>query len=1072
MGNEKTICLNMIVKNESHIIEKTLEHLCSYIKFTYWVICDTGSVDNTIDIISNFFNKKNIDGEIHQHKWQDFGHNRTLALEAAYNKTDYLLIFDADDSIAGNFICPQLTEDRYNLFFGNESFKYIRPLIINNRKKWKFKGILHEFLIPLENINPDVTIDGDYFIISGKEGARSKNKNKYLNDANLLKSRIELLQSTNNDDFEDKDLLARYIFYCANSFKDCNDIHNAILYYKKVFDHDTWIQEKYVSALNIGNLYEKLGDIENALLYWYKAITYDKERREAVAKILRYYYNNGNWFAINCLHENIKNFEIKDISSKLFLVVSDIHENHFYNSIACANILEWMSGYYSCKYLLMKDVHLEMTIFNFKCYAYNIHLDPDHKPFLDKLLTLFKKYYYSKTELVEHLWSITSKNFKAAYDLDNLFQIINTNESSILKSKHKISLKDASNKILIYTGYMNYLWNDTSIKNKALGGSEKAVIYLSRHLPKNYEIYIAGDNLEEEIGNIKYINHKNLQSLLNTEKFHTIIVSRYISFFEQYHNYKCFQLVLSGHDIRFLNYPVNDLTMDNTLRDVIGIVDYVLCLTEWHKNSLIQHHNSIKDANFKIINNGINISDFDSDMLSDVIKIKNKFIWSSSCERGLIILLRLWPRIIEKLPDATLDICSYNDFPRDNSELEMKKIIDNFDSIIHHGKLNTNQLYKLMKQSEYWLYTTTFTETSCISAMEMLNSGVICLYYPEAGLVETIGDYGIPVTHGKEIEALLNLSELRKDEIRIRGKEYALTCSWEKRAQHWCTLLKVKAKEWFFVYPSHFLDYYPQSLVQYFYNLHYIYPDFNISLIGSSEIFLQKTPSKLTLMDTHFYFDDNILNYFPNTEIGIFNSEPLNLPCRLNSILNILRKYSFLQYYDYSKSNISILNDHINIKNPIYLPYKCSNDELKLLINYNNNYKNISKEYDFGIINISQTPTPRRNKVIQFLIKNGLKIKIISGWSDDRDIQFGKCKFILNIHGQVTEDENPLSEHTSNIFEHIRCNRILDAGFYILSETSYNLDTDFINKYSNLKIISYEDFFNLDIINRVLNEIN
>ena len=1071
MNNEKTICLNMIVKNESHIIEKTLENLCSYINFTYWVICDTGSVDNTIDIISNFFNKKNIDGEIHHHEWQDFGHNRTLALASAYNKTDYLLIFDADDCIVGNFICPQLTGDVYNLFLGNESLRYIRPLIINNRKKWKFKGIVHEMLTPLENISPDITINGDYYIISGKEGYRSKNKNKYLNDANLLKSRIELLQSTNKDDFEDKDFLTRYIFYCANSFRDCNDIYNGILYYKKVLDNDSWIQEKYVSAYNIGNLYEKLGDIENALLYWYKAITYDKERREAVAKIMTYYYDNGNWYAINCLHENIKNFEIKDISSKLFLFVSDIHVNHFYNSIVCANISEWMSGYYSCKYLLMKDVRLETALENFRCYAYNIHLDPDHKPFLDKLLILYKKYYYSKTEIIEHLWNITSKNFKDVYNLDNLFQIINSNETSILKSKHKISLKDSSNKILIYTGYMNYLWNDTTIKTHALGGSEKAVIYLSRCLPKNYEIYIAGDNLEEEIGNIKYINHKNLQSLLNTEKFHTIIVSRYISFFAQYHNYKCFQLVLSGHDTIFHNYPVDYLSMDNILRDVIGIVDYVLCLTEWHKNILIQHHNCIKDANFKIINNGIYLSDFNSEMLSDVTKIKNKFIWSSCCVRGLIILLRLWPRIIEKLPDATLDICSYNDFPRDDSELEMKKIIDNFDSIIHHGKLNTNQLYILMKQSEYWLYTNTFPETSCISAMEMLNSGVICLYYPEAGLVETIGDYGIQVTQGKEIEALLNLSELRKDEIRIRGKEYALTCSWEKRAQQWSTLLKFNLKQWIFTYSSHFE--WLQTIEQYIYNLNYIYPDFNIFLIKDSELFLQNAPSKLTYTVPYFGFDDSILKYFPNTEIGILNTEPLNLTCRLNPILNILSKYSFIQYYDYSKSNISIINHHINIKNPIYLPYKCSNDELKLLINYNNKYKNISKEYDFGIINRTQTISPpRRNKVIQFLIKNGFKINIIMGWGDDRDSQFGKCRFILNIHGQVNEDENPLSEHTSNIFEHIRCNRILDAGFYILSETSYNLDTDFMSKYSNLKIINYEDFFNLDIINRILNEIN
>ena len=36
-----SICLNMIVKDESSIIEKTLNNLCSYITFAYWVICDT-----------------------------------------------------------------------------------------------------------------------------------------------------------------------------------------------------------------------------------------------------------------------------------------------------------------------------------------------------------------------------------------------------------------------------------------------------------------------------------------------------------------------------------------------------------------------------------------------------------------------------------------------------------------------------------------------------------------------------------------------------------------------------------------------------------------------------------------------------------------------------------------------------------------------------------------------------------------------------------------------------------------------------------------------------------------------
>jgi hypothetical protein len=94
-----------------------------------------------------------------------------------------------------------------------------------------------------------------------------------------------------------------------------------------------------------------------------------------------------------------------------------------------------------------------------------------------------------------------------------------------------------------------------------------------------------------------------------------------------------------------------------------------------------------------------------------------------------------------------------------------------------------------MAKSEYWLYTNTFPETSCITGMEMLMSEVICIYYPLAGLVDTVGDYGIPVERGQEIETIVNFTNKRKTEIRKRGKEYALSCSWENRAKKWTELL-------------------------------------------------------------------------------------------------------------------------------------------------------------------------------------------------------------------------------------------------------------------------------------------
>ena len=114
---EQTLCLNMIVKDESHIIERTLNNLEKYFKFSYWVISDTGSTDNTREIIKEYFKKRKIDGELIDTEWKNFGYNRNVALKNAYNKSDYVLFFDADDRIEGEFYLPRLTEDMIHLWF-------------------------------------------------------------------------------------------------------------------------------------------------------------------------------------------------------------------------------------------------------------------------------------------------------------------------------------------------------------------------------------------------------------------------------------------------------------------------------------------------------------------------------------------------------------------------------------------------------------------------------------------------------------------------------------------------------------------------------------------------------------------------------------------------------------------------------------------------------------------------------------------------------------------------------------------------------------------------------------------
>ena len=209
---ECSICLNMIVKNEAHVIKTTLENLCNYINFSYYVISDTGSTDNTINVIKDFFNNKNIKGEIFNDTWKDFGYNRTLALKHAYKKTKYLLIFDADDKIFGNFNLPKiLNKDAYHLKFGN-GLNYKRVLLVNNQLTWVFKGVLHEYIICTDpqSISFDI-IDGDYFVDSGKTGNRSQDPQKYNKDAIILENAFYEAEK-NNDDIK-----VRYSFYCAQS---------------------------------------------------------------------------------------------------------------------------------------------------------------------------------------------------------------------------------------------------------------------------------------------------------------------------------------------------------------------------------------------------------------------------------------------------------------------------------------------------------------------------------------------------------------------------------------------------------------------------------------------------------------------------------------------------------------------------------------------------------------------------------------------------------------------------------------------------------------------------------------
>ena len=278
----------MIVKDEGHIIRDTLQHLLTYIRFDSWCICDTGSTDNTIEEIESFFAQEGIPGSIYRHEWKDFGHNRSLAFEMAYNTSDYAFVWDADDEIKGDFTLPPLTHDWYRFTFGARGCtQYRRCQLFNNRKKWKYVGVLHECPACMETCTPPHDVFGEYYFISGRRGARSKDPKKYHKDALILHKAFQ-------ETFDAKDeLYKRYAFYCGQSYVCCGEWENAIEMYKKVLTFDTWSQEQYIACIEIYDCYERLGKPKEGLFYLVESFRYDTQRVECVLRLVKYYVNAG-----------------------------------------------------------------------------------------------------------------------------------------------------------------------------------------------------------------------------------------------------------------------------------------------------------------------------------------------------------------------------------------------------------------------------------------------------------------------------------------------------------------------------------------------------------------------------------------------------------------------------------------------------------------------------------------------------------------------------------------------------------------------------------------------------------
>ena len=178
------------------------------------------------------------------------------------------------------------------------------------------------------------------------------------------------------------------------------------------------------------------------------------------------------------------------------------------------------------------------------------------------------------------------------------------------------------------------------------------------------------------------------------------------------------------------------------------------------------------------------------------------FWWQSSYDRGLDIVLWIWPKIKEKLPDATLDICYGWDlflkaYANNPERMMWKSKLDELmkqPGITHHGKIGQEEMKKIRSKMDIWIYPTYFEEINCIGALECQRDGVVPCVINLAALSETVqsgvkvdGDIYKPEIRNKFIEEIVKLAK-DKDKLsreREKGKEFVKQFDWKLIAQRW-----------------------------------------------------------------------------------------------------------------------------------------------------------------------------------------------------------------------------------------------------------------------------------------------
>lgn len=169
----------------------------------------------------------------------------------------------------------------------------------------------------------------------------------------------------------------------------------------------------------------------------------------------------------------------------------------------------------------------------------------------------------------------------------------------------------------------------------------------------------------------------------------------------------------------------------------------IIALCEDHANFLRKRY---PDADSKICvsSNGIRPEVVKATLFKarheGIVRNPRRMMYASSAERGLWILLYIFERVREIVPDAELHIFyglqnmekALSRDPNWSGGEHMREVLDLIEQpgVVHYGRVPQSVLAEEWAKSGVWCYPTMWPETSCITSMDAQAMGAIPIVNP------------------------------------------------------------------------------------------------------------------------------------------------------------------------------------------------------------------------------------------------------------------------------------------------------------------------------------------------------